>query len=78
MLSGNALARARRGHFLTDAALNILLLADTLELPVPHTSVSDNETQSAQDSVNVDQAEKVGYKILQSMEGKEVFNYSFK
>ena len=35
MLCGKAVARARRGHFFLDAALNILLLSDALQVPLP-------------------------------------------
>ena len=34
-LSGKAVARAVRGHFLVDAALNILLLCNTFNIPLP-------------------------------------------
>ena len=33
--TGKAVAQARRGHFLLDAALNILPLSDVLQLPLP-------------------------------------------
>nr|CAD7587860.1 unnamed protein product [Timema genevievae] len=35
MLSGKALARARRGHIVVEAALNILALTEALEIPLP-------------------------------------------
>ena len=35
MLSGKAIARAVRGHFLVDAALNALLVCNTFNLPLP-------------------------------------------
>jgi hypothetical protein len=35
MLSGKAIARAVRGHFIVDAALNALMLADALNVPLP-------------------------------------------
>ena len=35
MLSGKAIARAVRGHFLVDAALNVLLVCNTFNLPLP-------------------------------------------
>ena len=34
MICGKAVAQARRGHFLLDAALNILLLSDAFQLPL--------------------------------------------
>jgi len=39
MLSGKAVARARRGHFLVDAALNIILIADAFQVPLPNFSM---------------------------------------
>ena len=35
MLTGKAVFRAIRGHFLVDAALNTLLLADAYNVPLP-------------------------------------------
>ena len=35
MLSGKAIARAIRGHFLVDGALNAMLVCDTFNLPLP-------------------------------------------
>ena len=35
MLTGKAIARAVRGHFIIDAALNALLLAKTFDVPLP-------------------------------------------
>ena len=42
MLTSEAVARAVRGHFLVDAALNTLLVCNTLSIPVPvNTSIND-------------------------------------
>ena len=35
MLSGKAIARAIRGHFMVDAVLNALLLASSYNVPMP-------------------------------------------
>ena len=35
MLSGKAIVQAVRGHFLVDAALNVLLVCNTFNLPLP-------------------------------------------
>ena len=43
MLSRKALARARRGHFLVDAALNLILIADALQVPLPNVSMPQTE-----------------------------------
>ena len=48
MLSGKAVARAIRGHFLVDAALNALLVCSAFNIPLPvNTSVDDEIQQSA-------------------------------
>ena len=44
MLSGKALARAVRGHFLVDSALNALLVNVTFDSPLPATIGLDTET----------------------------------
>ena len=45
MLSGKELARARRGHFLVDAALNIILAPDAFQVPLPVLSMPGTETK---------------------------------
>ena len=45
MLSGKVLVRARRGHFLVDAALNIILAADAFQVPLPVLSMPGTETK---------------------------------
>ena len=47
MLSGKAVARARRDHFLVDAALNIILIADALQVPLPNFSMPQTENLEA-------------------------------
>ena len=42
MLTGKAIARAVRGHFIVDAALNAPILASTFNVPIP---ASDEETE---------------------------------
>ena len=42
MLTGKAIVRAVRGHFIVDAALNALILASTFKVPIP---ASDEETE---------------------------------
>ena len=44
MLSGKALARAVRGHFLVDSTLNALLVNVTFDSPLPATIGLDTET----------------------------------
>ena len=44
-ICGKEVARAHRGHFLLDTALNILLLSDSLQLPLP-ISLNDCSTIS--------------------------------
>ena len=44
MLSGKAISRALRGHFIVDAALNALMLKSVLNAPLPcQPEVSENE-----------------------------------
>ena len=46
MLSGKAIARAVRGHFIVDEALNALILASTFNVPIPGVSdVANEETE---------------------------------
>jgi len=57
MLSGKAVARARGGNFLVDAALNIILIADALQVPLPNLSLPQTENlevdlEEGQDSEN--------------------------
>jgi len=47
MLRGKAVARARRGHFLVDAALNIILIADVLQVPLPNFYMPQTENLEA-------------------------------
>ena len=47
MLSSKAIARAIRGHFLVDAALNTLLVCDAFNIPLPVNSSVDDEIQTA-------------------------------
>ena len=56
MLSGKAIARAVRGHFLVDAALNALLVCNTFDLPLPVNTVSQNPANEndVQDTVDVE------------------------
>jgi hypothetical protein len=48
MLSGKAIARAVRGHFLVDSALNCLLMRDLFNIPlqIDDCSVNQDETES--------------------------------
>jgi len=45
MLTGKAISRAVRGHFLVDAALNSILLSSVLKIPFPEV-VEDRITES--------------------------------
>ena len=46
MLSGKAISRALRGHFLVDAALNGLIIADIFNVAIPQCSeITDEETR---------------------------------
>ena len=44
MLSGKAISRAVRGHFLVDAALNSMLLSSVLGIPLPEIVESDENS----------------------------------
>ena len=56
MLSGKAIARTIRGHFLVDAALNALLVSHTFIIPLPVTTCISNER--ADHDVPADQEER--------------------
>lgn len=43
MLSGKAIARAIRGHFLVDTALTALILSNIYGIPVPKTEVCSED-----------------------------------
>ncbi len=43
MLSGKAISRAVRGHFIVDSALNTLVLAHAFRIPVPGCPNAENE-----------------------------------
>ena len=49
MLSGKAIARAIRGHFLVDSALNCLLMRDLLNIPLKIDDCSINEDEANSD-----------------------------
>ena len=58
MLSGKAIARAIRGHFLVDAALNGSLVSHTFNVPLPVTTCVSNGTPDH--DVPADQEEREG------------------
>ena len=76
MMSGKAIARAIRGHFLVDAALNALLVNDTLNFPLSVESRDDSdgdmsqvtpEEQGMVESLN--ELKQVGSMLQKVMEG---------
>ena len=54
MLSGKAIARAIRGHFLVDSALNCLLMRDVFNLPYQVNGVSGNH-EEAEDGSSIEE-----------------------
>ena len=50
MLSGKAIARAIRAHFLVDAAVNAILLAKAYNLPLSHVTEDDQLNSDAEES----------------------------
>ena len=48
MLSGNAIARAVRAHFIVDAALNAMMLTDVLNAPLPIEPDKSNRNDNAE------------------------------
>ena len=56
MLSGKAVARAIRGNFLVDAALNALLVCSAFEIPLP-VNVSVEETIQTEDENRAERTE---------------------
>ena len=78
ILSGKAVSRARRAHFLVDSALNLLLLSDVLKLPLPGacshnedvetiTTTQDFSDPPALDKVNAPPATRCEKYILESV-----------
>ena len=67
MLSGKAIARAVRAHFIVDAALNALMLRKVFNVPLPcHTEApesndSDNDEAADSDSVETDDVDNSQY-----------------
>lgn len=56
MLNGKSVSRARRGHFLVDAALNILLASEVFGLPLPFISSDCVESEEIKQHSGTDQA----------------------
>ncbi len=54
MLSGKAIARAVRGHFIVDAALNALMLADALNIPLPQGTNGSDGLMSEKEELTED------------------------
>ncbi|KAG0716089.1 hypothetical protein GWK47_010460 [Chionoecetes opilio] len=50
MISGKAIARAIRAHFLVDAVLNAILLAKAYDLPFSHVTEDDQPNTDAEES----------------------------
>lgn len=48
MLSGKAVSRAIRGHFLVDGALNAMLASKTFNVPLPVKSTEEPETAESE------------------------------
>ena len=51
MLSGKVIARAMRGHFIVDAALNALMLVDALNVPLPQRTNGSDGLMSERDEL---------------------------
>ena len=50
MLSGKAIARAVRAHFIVDAALNAMMLTDVLDAPLPIQPDKSNSNYNAEEA----------------------------
>ena len=48
MLSGKAISRAVRSHFIVDAALNAMMLTDVLNAPLPIEPDKSNSNDNAE------------------------------
>ena len=55
ILSGKAVARAIRGHFLVDAALNAMLVSDTFSLPLSATLDEANTEEPVVQQPSIDE-----------------------
>lgn len=49
MLSGKAVSRAIRGHFLVDGALNAMLASKTFNVPLPVKSTKERDTAESEE-----------------------------
>ena len=54
MLTGKTAARAVRGHFLVDAALNTLLVCNTFTIPLPVDTRVDDAVQTTDEPTGMD------------------------
>ena len=75
MLSGKAIARAIRAHFLVDAALNAILLAKAYDLPVSHVTEDDQPNTDAEESFPQNEDLKEAQGLLKGLlDGTETLN----
>ncbi|KAH3854631.1 hypothetical protein DPMN_097176 [Dreissena polymorpha] len=72
MMSGKAVARAVRGHFLVDTALNAILLQKTVGITHSAMSTSDEENKSSEKGSDMDlDSFEENIKIKTSAENKQ-------
>lgn len=58
MLTGKAVARAVRGHFLVDAALNTLLVCNTFNIPLPINTSIDDAVQTSDEPTGTEEQQE--------------------
>ena len=56
MMSGKAVSRAVRGHFLVDSALQAILVSNTFDLPLPEKIKTTPANEESADLVNIQEA----------------------
>ena len=75
MLSGKAIARAIRGHFMVDAVLNALILASSYNVPIPALEMETEELMetagSADRKPDLDEAALLYDKLMKGMVSAE-------
>ena len=75
MLSGKAITRAIRGHFMVDAVLNALILASSYNAPIPALEMETEELMetagSADRKPDLDEADLLYDKLMKGMMSAE-------
>ena len=64
-LSGKAIARAVRGHFIVNAALNALILASVFNAPIPGCSETANEETEVMEIIQMYEEKSIGKSNLE-------------